>query len=126
MCDTSVFQSGSARYLCFSIGAGAQTRAPQARHAGQPGAAVSEAKQINHLEQATALQKGSLLKRGAIFRKTCITCHGAMERCDTRAPDFTSQMDIKKSDAILQGACHQWVIKAGSPMAMPPKGGNQP
>ena len=113
----------------FLSGQGASTQEAPASTAtpGQPGAAVSASQANKPSGASTSAPKGQSSKTGAaIFRKTCITCHGANGKgAIPGAPDFTSPNGpLKNSDAILQGRVINGYQAPGSPMAMPPKGGN--
>lgn len=75
---------------------------------------------------ATTTQSRPSKSGAAIYRKTCITCHGANGTgAIPGAPDFTSPNGpLKNSDATLESRVINGYQQTGSPMAMPPKGGN--
>lgn len=61
-----------------------------------------------------------------VYTQTCIVCHGADGRGAIRGtPDFTRRDGplVKSDDTLLQHA-ERGFQTPGSPMAMPPKGGN--
>ncbi len=62
----------------------------------------------------------------AIYKETCIACHGADGKgAFPGVPDFTRKDGrLSKSDAELLKNVSNGVQSPGSPMAMPPKGGN--
>lgn len=62
----------------------------------------------------------------AVYTQSCIACHGASGRgAVPGAPDFTSKNGpLNKSDKILLEHIINGYQSPGSPMAMPPKGGN--
>jgi cytochrome c5 len=70
---------------------------------------------------ASSGQSGS-----AVYHQTCIACHGANGKgAIPGAPDFTSKTGpLSKSDAILLQHIENGYQSPGSPMAMPPRGGN--
>jgi mono/diheme cytochrome c family protein len=71
-----------------------------------------------------AISKGATGKE--TYEKTCIACHGASgEGAFPGIPDFTrSDGPLSKSDKVLTGNITDGFQSPGSPMAMPPKGGN--
>ncbi len=80
--------------------------------------------------QSTAAETESIaldLKKGeSIFKTTCIACHGKDGRgIISGVPDFTRKnSSLNKTDAILTRHIWEGYHSPGSPMAMPPKGGN--
>ncbi len=62
----------------------------------------------------------------AIYKETCIACHGADGKgAFPGVPDFTrADGRLAKSDAELLRNVSNGIQSPGSPMAMPPKGGN--
>ena len=72
----------------------------------------------------------SLMTKGVTgketFNKTCIACHGADGKgAFPGTPDFTSSSGpLSKSDDVLIDHITNGFQSPGSPMAMPPKGGN--
>ncbi len=79
---------------------------------------------------AGATQVAAVISIGAtgkeIFEKTCIACHGADGKgAFPGTPDFTdSSGALSKSDDVLINHIINGFQSPGSPMAMPPKGGN--
>jgi len=73
---------------------------------------------------AAALGKGSTGKE--TFEKTCVACHGADGAgAFPGTPDFTDRSGaLSKSDSVLIDHITNGFQSEGSPMAMPPKGGN--
>ena len=74
-----------------------------------------------------AVSKGQPSQSGAsIYHKTCVTCHGSKGTgAIPGAPDFTNpDGPLKNSDATLKQRVINGYQAPGSPMAMPPKGGN--
>lgn len=61
-----------------------------------------------------------------IYAQTCVACHGADGRgVLPGVPDFTSAGgSLAKEDAVLLRNITDGFQTPGSPMAMPPKGGN--
>ena len=61
-----------------------------------------------------------------VYNGTCIACHGADGKgVVPGAPDFTaSDTPLKKEDAVFIKHMMNGFQSEGSPMAMPPKGGN--
>lgn len=74
-----------------------------------------------NITQASSGQSGS-----AVYHQTCIACHGANGKgAVPGAPDFTSPNgSLKNSDTILLERIISGYQSPGSPMAMPPRGGN--
>ena len=62
----------------------------------------------------------------AIYKQFCATCHGADGKgALPGAPDFTDPGGrLSKSDEVLLKHMLEGFQSPGSPMAMPPKGGN--
>ena len=61
-----------------------------------------------------------------IYQQTCIVCHGGNGKgAIPGVPDFTSSNSpLKNSDAVLLDRAIKGYQTPGSPMAMPPRGGN--
>lgn len=61
-----------------------------------------------------------------VYTQSCIACHGANGKGTVPgAPDFTQANGrLSQSDEVLLRNMSQGVQSPGSPMAMPPKGGN--
>ncbi|HHJ35099.1 MAG TPA: c-type cytochrome [Gammaproteobacteria bacterium] len=79
---------------------------------------------------AGATQVASIMNKGATgketFEKTCVACHGADGKgAFPGTPDFTrSDGALSKTDSVLIDHISNGFQSEGSPMAMPPKGGN--
>lgn len=79
---------------------------------------------------AGSTQVAAVLGKGATgketFEKTCIACHGADGKgAFPGTPDFTDPSGaLSKSDSVLIDHITNGFQMTGSPMAMPPKGGN--
>ena len=77
--------------------------------------------------QATeAANAASTLSGSEVYAQTCIACHGDNGKGTVPgAPDFTrSNSPLTQSDEILFKNVKGGFKSPGSPMAMPPKGGN--
>ncbi len=74
----------------------------------------------------TATSSGSVFSGSDIYNQTCIACHGANGKGTVPgAPDFTKPAgSLSQSDEVLMQRINQGFQSPGSPMAMPPKGGN--
>lgn len=61
-----------------------------------------------------------------VYTETCIACHGATGKgMLPGVPDFTEKGGrLSQSDDVLLQHIHSGFQTSGSPMAMPPKGGN--
>lgn len=61
-----------------------------------------------------------------VYEKACVTCHGANGKgALPGVPDFTKQGGpLSKPDAVLVEHTLKGFQSPGSPLAMPPKGGN--
>jgi len=70
------------------------------------------------------LSKGATGKE--TYEKTCISCHASDGKgAFPGTPDFTDSIGaLSKSDDVLLGHIKNGFQNPGSPMAMPPKGGN--
>ncbi len=75
---------------------------------------------------STTSTKGSGLSGKAIYSQTCIACHAAGGTgAFPGVPDFTKASGVLgKSDSVLLKHVAEGFQSQGSPMAMPPKGGN--
>lgn len=73
---------------------------------------------------AAVISKGVTAKE--TYDKTCIACHGGNGKgAFPGTPDFTSSDGVlSKSDSVLIDHITNGFQSEGSPMAMPPKGGN--
>ncbi len=73
---------------------------------------------------AAVISKGATAKE--TYDKTCIACHGGDGKgAFPGTPDFTSGDGVlAKSDSVLMDHITNGFQSEGSPMAMPPKGGN--
>jgi len=73
---------------------------------------------------AAVISKGGTAKE--TYEKTCIACHGADGKgAFPGTPDFTlKEGALSKSDEVLIENINNGFQSEGSPMAMPPKGGN--
>ena len=73
---------------------------------------------------SAAISKGATAKE--TYDKTCIACHGGDGKgAFPGTPDFTSSDGaLSKSDNVLIDHITNGFQSEGSPMAMPPKGGN--
>ena len=69
---------------------------------------------------------GSVLSGSDLYNQTCIACHGANGKGTVPgSPDFTKpQGPLSQSDEVLMQRIVEGFQSPGSPMAMPPKGGN--
>ncbi len=69
---------------------------------------------------------GDAKKGQAIYSQSCAACHGTDGKGGIPgAPDFTSKNGVLKSpDSVLIDRITNGYQSKGSPMAMPPKGGN--
>lgn len=75
---------------------------------------------------AVAAQPAGAASGEAVFRQTCIACHGENGRgAVPGAPDLTrSDGPLAQSDEVVIRHVTEGFQSPGSPMAMPPKGGN--
>lgn len=75
---------------------------------------------------ATSQAKSSGMSGEQVFQSTCIACHGANGKgVLPGVPDFTNPTGrLSKSDDVLIDHITNGFQSPGSPMAMPPKGGN--
>jgi cytochrome c5 len=91
-----------------------------------PAAAASTANNKTLKKNQNTTQAGSGLSGSVIYHQTCIACHGANGKgAIPGAPDFTSKNGpLSKSDALLLQHIENGFQTPGSPMAMPPRGGN--
>ncbi len=73
-----------------------------------------------------ASSSGIVFSGSDIYNQTCIACHGANGKSVVPgAPDFTkSEGPLSQSDEVLMKRMIEGFQSPGSPMAMPPKGGN--
>lgn len=71
-------------------------------------------------------QTSAGLSGSVVYHQTCVVCHGANGKgVVPGAPDFTSKNGpLSKSDALLLEHIEHGYQSPGSPMAMPPRGGN--
>lgn len=61
----------------------------------------------------------------ALYETTCIACHGPKGKgAIPGVPDLTKGGPLAKPDAVLAANILNGFKSKGSPMAMPPKGGN--
>ena len=75
---------------------------------------------------STAGAASAKLSGKSIYTQTCVACHAAGGKgAFPGVPDFTSSSGpLSKSDSILRKHITNGFQSPGSPMAMPPKGGN--
>lgn len=75
----------------------------------------------SHATKTTSSSTGA-----AIYKQTCVACHGANGKGSVPgAPDFTkAHGSLAQSDAVLLSHIENGFKTPGSPMVMPPKGGN--
>jgi mono/diheme cytochrome c family protein len=75
---------------------------------------------------ANAYDHGDVKKGEAIFNGTCIACHGADGKgAIPGTPDFTKKDGVlSQSEKELESRIRNGYQSSGSPMAMPPRGGN--
>lgn len=60
-----------------------------------------------------------------LYETTCVACHGAKAQgAIPGVPDLAKNGSLAKSDAELTSSILNGFKSKGSPMAMPPKGGN--
>lgn len=60
-----------------------------------------------------------------VYQSSCIACHGSDgEGTMAGVPDLNAQEVLTKSDAVLVNNIIQGFRSPGSPLSMPPKGGN--
>ncbi len=73
-----------------------------------------------------AAKAESTLSGGEIYAQTCVACHGVNGKGTVPgAPNFTrSDGPLSQSDETLFNHIKLGFKRAGSPLAMPPKGGN--
>lgn len=73
-----------------------------------------------------SLQAANNQSGAAIYHQTCVVCHGASGKgAIPGTPDFTNTNGpLKKSDSVLLNHIINGYQTPGSPMAMPPRGGN--
>jgi len=76
------------------------------------------------MQVAAVISKGETAKE--TYNKTCVACHGSGGKgAFPGTPDFTSSSGaLAKSDDVLIDHIANGFQSAGSPMAMPPRGGN--
>lgn len=74
----------------------------------------------------TTSSAASVLSGNDVYNQSCIACHGANGKGTVPgAPDFTQASGrLSQSDEVLLDHMSQGFQSPGSPMAMPPKGGN--
>ncbi len=74
----------------------------------------------------TSAAAASALSGREIYQQTCVACHGADGKGTVPgAPDFNRKDGrLSKSDDELMNSLLHGLQSPGSPMAMPPKGGN--
>ena len=62
----------------------------------------------------------------AIYKQTCVSCHGANgQGAVPGAANFTDEKGVlSKSDSVLLAHIIKGYQSPGSPLAMPPRGGN--
>lgn len=74
---------------------------------------------------AGSLQSAAAADGRALYEATCIACHGARgQGAVPGVPDLTNGVRLAKPDAELEANILNGFQSKGSPMAMPPKGGN--
>jgi cytochrome c5 len=89
-------------------------------------ASNNRAKEVDVVQQQVDLVSTTNLSGEDVYNQTCIACHGANGKgMVPGAPDFTkSNGPLVQSDEVLLQHITEGFMSKGSPMAMPPKGGN--
>ena len=89
-------------------------------------ASNNRAKEVDVVQQQVDLVSTTNLSGEDVYNQTCIACHGANGKgMVPGAPDFTkSNGPLAQSDEVLLQHITEGFMSKGSPMAMPPKGGN--
>ena len=89
-------------------------------------ASNNRVKEVDVVPQQVDFVPATNLSGEDIYDQTCIACHGANGKGTVPgAPDFTkSNGPLAQSDEVLLQHVTEGFMSKGSPMAMPPKGGN--
>lgn len=89
-------------------------------------ASNNRVKEVDVVPQQVDFVPATNLSGEDIYDQTCIACHGANGKGTVPgAPDFTkSNGPLAQSDEVLLQRVTEGFMSKGSPMAMPPKGGN--
>ena len=89
-------------------------------------ASNNRVQEVNATLQEISLVASTSLSGEEVYNQTCIACHGANGKgMVPGAPDFTkADGPLSQSDEVLLQHITEGFMSKGSPMAMPPKGGN--
>jgi len=81
---------------------------------------------ILHAKDQDASKVESIKLGEKVFKTTCFACHGPNGKgLVPGTPDLTgSKSPLKQDSAVLKKRIIEGYQSAGSPLAMPPKGGN--
>ena len=89
-------------------------------------ASNNRVQEVNATLQEITTVANTSLSGEEVYNQTCIACHGANGKgMVPGAPDFTkADGPLSQSDEVLLQHITEGFMSKGSPMAMPPKGGN--